>query len=186
MRPTIRGWAVVVIVIGSYATAWQYGPQTLNAVEPNRTYELPFAELDRFMKRLHLGYPDPDDEAEMLGRTVGHHPIDSLEPVTDRETLVAARETVARIRVEKPVREYATRLAGYTREHAHIGVSPRGTIALLRAAQARAATNGRDYVLPDDIQLEAPVVLPHRIKTNDRDRDGATVVENALERVSVE
>ena len=159
---------------------------TQNATEPNRTYDLPFAELDRFMKKLSLGYPDPEDEAELLGRTVGHHPIESLEPVTDRETIVAARETVAEIRVEKPVREYATRLAGYTREHARIGVSPRGTIALLRAAQARAAANGREYVIPDDIQTEAPVVLPHRIKTDDRDRDGATVVGNALELVPVE
>ncbi|ELY44735.1 AAA family ATPase [Natronorubrum tibetense] len=159
---------------------------TQNAIEPNRTYDLPFAELDRFMKKLQLGYPEPEEEAEMLGRTVGHHPIEDLESVTDLETVVAARETVARTRVEGPVREYATRLAGYTREHAHIGVSPRGTIALLRAAQARAATDGRDYVIPDDIQIEAPVVLPHRIKTTDHDRDGETVVSNALERVSVE
>ncbi|NUB89884.1 AAA family ATPase [Haloterrigena sp. SYSU A121-1] len=159
---------------------------TQNAIEPNRTYDLPFAELDRFMKKLHLGYPDPDEEAELLGRTVGHHPIESLEPVTDRATIVAARETVAETRVERPVREYATRLAGYTREHARVGVSPRGTIALLRAAQARAVTDGRDYVIPDDVQTEAPVVLPHRIKAGDRERDGATVVENALERVPVE
>ncbi|WP_137289437.1 AAA family ATPase [Natronorubrum halophilum] len=159
---------------------------TQNAIEPNRTYDLPFAELDRFMKKLQLGYPDPEEEAEMLGRTVGHHPIDSLEPVADLETLVAARETVANVRVESPVREYATRLAGYTREHGHIGVSPRGTISLLRAAQARAVVNGREYVLPDDVQAEAVVVLPHRIKTNNRDRDGKTIVENALERVAVE
>ncbi|MCH8994171.1 MAG: MoxR family ATPase [Chloroflexi bacterium] len=145
---------------------------TQNAVEPNRTYDLPFAEVDRFMKKLHLGYPDPDEEAEMLGRTVGHHPIESLEAVTDLETIVRARETVANVTVEEPVREYATRLAGHTREHAHIGVSPRATISLLRAGQARAAVNGRDYVVPDDLQYEAPVVLPHRIKTNGRDHDG--------------
>ena len=159
---------------------------TQNTTEPNRTYDLPFAELDRFMKKLELGYPDPEEEAELLGRTVGHHPIDSLDPVTDRETLVAARKTVANVRVETPVREYATRLVGDTRDHAHIGVSPRGTIALLRAAQARAVVNGREYVLPDDIQTEAPVVLPHRIKTAGRDRDGATLVDDALERVPVE
>jgi MoxR-like ATPase len=159
---------------------------TQNAVEPNRTYDLPFAELDRFMKKLHLGYPDPDEEAELLGRTVGDHPIESLEPVTDRETLVAARETVSTVQVAKPVREYATRLAASTRENAHIGVSPRGTISLLRAAQARAVTNGRDYVIPDDIQVEAPVVMSHRIKTTGHDREGAAVVENALETVTVE
>ncbi|WP_254521482.1 AAA family ATPase [Natrinema caseinilyticum] len=159
---------------------------TQNAVEPNRTYDLPFAEVDRFMKKLHLGYPDPDQEAELLGRTVGDHPIESLEPVTDRETLVAARETVSTIRVAEPVRKYATRLAAYTRENAHIGVSPRGTISLLRAAQARAVTDGREYVIPDDVQIEAPVVMSHRIKTTGRDQDGTAVVEDALERVSVE
>jgi MoxR-like ATPase len=159
---------------------------TQNAVEPDQTYELPFAEVDRFMKKLHLGYPEPDEEAELLGRTVGDHPIESLEPVTDRETLVAARETVSTIRVAEPVRKYATRLAADTRENAHIGVSPRGTISLLRAAQARAAANGRDYVVPDDVRTEAPVVMSHRIETTDRDRDGASVVADALERVPVE
>ncbi|SEW17785.1 AAA family ATPase [Natrinema salifodinae] len=159
---------------------------TQNAVEPNRTYDLPFAEVDRFMKKLHLGYPDPDEEAELLGRTVGDHPIESLDPITDRETLVAARETVSTVQVAEPVRRYATRLAAHTRENAHIGVSPRGTISLLRAAQARAVTNGREYVIPDDVQAEARVVMPHRIKTNGRDRDGGSVVEDALDRVPVE
>ncbi|KDE59904.1 ATPase [Halostagnicola sp. A56] len=159
---------------------------TQNAIEPDRTYELPFAEVDRFMKKLHLGYPDPDEESDMLERTVGHHPIESLEPVTDLETIVRARETVANATVEKPTREYATRLAGYTREHAHIGVSPRGTISLTRAAQARAVSQGRGYVVPDDIKRVAPVVLSHRIRTRDRDRDGESVVERALETVPVE
>ncbi|MFP8952732.1 AAA family ATPase [Natrialbaceae archaeon A-arb3/5] len=159
---------------------------TQNAVEPNRTYELPFAELDRFMKKLQLGYPDPDEETELLARTVGNHPIESLEPVTDRETLVRARETVADVRIEESVRAYATRLVGYTRENAQVGVSPRGTISLLRAAQARAVTDGRGYVLPDDVTAEAPVVLSHRIQTTDRERDGRSVVADALERVPVE
>ncbi|MDG5820174.1 AAA family ATPase [Natronococcus sp. A-GB7] len=159
---------------------------TQNAVEPNQTYELPFAEIDRFMKKLSLGYPDPEEETELLGRAVGHHPIDSLGPVTDLETLVRARETVAEIRVEEPVRAYATRLAGYTREHARIGVSPRATISLLRAAQARAALAGREYVVPDDVQTEAPVVLSHRIRTESRDRDGDSVVADALEYTTVE
>ncbi|MDJ1432085.1 MoxR family ATPase [Halostagnicola sp. A-GB9-2] len=159
---------------------------TQNAVEPNRTYDLPFAEVDRFMKKLHLGYPDPDEESEMLGRTVGQHPIDSLEAVTDLETIVRARETVANATVEAPVREYATRLAGYTREHAHIGISPRGTISLLQAAQAHAVSQGRGYVVPDDVKHVAPVVMSHRIKTTDRERDGRSVVEDALESVSVE
>ncbi|OVE85132.1 AAA family ATPase [Natronolimnobius baerhuensis] len=159
---------------------------TQNAVEPNQTYELPLAELDRFMKKLHLGYPTPEEEAELLGRTVGDHPIESLESITDRETIVRARETVANARVAQPIRDYATRLVGYTREHARIGVSPRGTIALLRGAQARAVTSGRAYVIPDDIQAEAPAVLSHRIRVDDHDRDGDAIVSEALERVAVE
>ncbi|USZ70504.1 AAA family ATPase [Natronosalvus halobius] len=160
---------------------------TQNAIEPNRTYELPFAEVDRFMKKLSLGYPNTDEEAEMLGRTVGHHPIEGLEPVTDLESIVRARETVANVAVEPPVREYASELAGYTREHAHIGASPRGTIALLRAAQARAVLDEREYVIPDDIQHEAPYVFAHRIKTNanGRETDGAAIVQDALEHVRV-
>ncbi|RQH01223.1 AAA family ATPase [Natrarchaeobius oligotrophus] len=159
---------------------------TQNAVEPNRTYDLPFAELDRFMKKLRLGYPAPNEEAKLLERTVGHHPIESLDPVTDRETLVRARETVAEVRVEEPVRAYATRLVGYTRDNAQVGVSPRGTIALLRAAQARAVIDGRGYVVPDDVKAEAPVVLSHRIRTHADAQDGTDVVEDALERVSVD
>ena len=158
---------------------------TQNAVEPNQTYDLPLAELDRFMKRLTLGYPDPEAEVELLDRTVGNHPIEDLESVTDLETIVRARETVATVTVSEALREYATRLVGYTREHAHIGVSPRGTISLLRAAQARAVTDGREYVIPDDVTTEAPFVLAHRIKTDSRDRDGTRVVEDALTATSV-
>ncbi|GAB3037074.1 AAA family ATPase [Natronobiforma cellulositropha] len=163
---------------------------TQNAIEPDRTYDLPFAEIDRFMKKLTLGYPDAAAESEMLARTVGNHPIESLEPVADVTDIRRARETVAGVTVSEPVREYATRLAAYTRNHARLGVSPRGTIALVRAAQARAVLEGREYVLPDDLQYEAPLVLSHRVRaaeTNaDAARAGATVVANALERVPVE
>lgn len=159
---------------------------TQNAVEPDRTYDLPLAEIDRFTKKLQLGYPDPDDEAEMLDRVVGTHPIESLAPVTDTATLVGARQTVAEVTIEAPIREYATRLSTYTREHAELGASPRATVSLLRAAQARAAFSGRRYVLPDDIKTEAPVVFSHRIRTGDGSRSGTDVVENALTSVPVE
>ncbi|AFZ73236.1 AAA family ATPase [Natronobacterium gregoryi] len=160
---------------------------TQNAVDPDRTYDLPFAERDRFMKKLRLGYPEPEQETELLGRTVGDHPIESLESVTDRETVVRARETVANVRVEEPVREYATRLVGYTREHARIGASPRATISLLRAAQARAVVDGREYVVPDDLQDEALAVLSHRIETGDHgSKDGDELVADALECVPVD
>jgi len=159
---------------------------TQNTVERDRTYELPMAELDRFMKKLHLGYPETDQETEMLDRVVGHHPIDDLDSVATLEDLRAARETTAVVTVEESVREYVTRLAQFTRRHAELGVSPRGGLAVLRAAQGRAVLEGRDYVIPDDVQTEAQVVFPHRVRTSTDETTPRAVVENALESVRVE
>ena len=157
---------------------------TQNAVERDRTYELPAAQLDRFTKRLDLGYPDAASEAEMLGRVIGHHPIEAVEPVASAEELRRARETVALVTVEAPIREYATALAAHTREAAALGVSPRGLIHLLRSAQARAVLDGRDYVIPDDVQAEAVVVLAHRVRRDPNDRvggeGGRELIEAAL------
>ena len=160
---------------------------TQNSIEPARTYELPMAELDRFMKKLELGYPSEEDEIEMLDRVVGYHPIRDLEPVANVEQLRRAQATVANVTLREPVRRYATNLAGYTREQAQLGVSPRGTIAVLRAAQARAVLDGRSYVLPDDIQIEAPTVLSHRIRleSDDTDRTPEDLIRTALSRVPV-
>ena len=159
---------------------------TQNTVEQHKAYDLPMAELDRFMTKLRLGYPDAEAETAMLGDVVGNHPIEELTPVATLPELRAARETVAAVEVAEPIRAYATRLAGYTREHATLGVSPRGSISLLRAAQARAVLDDRDYVVPDDLQTEAPVVLPHRIRTDSSDRSADDLVAAALERVAVE
>ena len=163
---------------------------TQNAIERDRTYELPIAEVDRFMKRLELGYPAPDEENEVLRRVVGGHPIDDVDAVATVEDLRAARTAAADVTVEEPLREYVTRLVGYTRDHAALGVSPRGTIALLRAAQGRAVLDGRDYVIPDDVKEEAVPVLAHRVRA---DQGGSTggedalrVVEDALRRIRTE
>jgi MoxR-like ATPase len=158
---------------------------TQNSVERDRTYELPAAELDRFAMKIHLGYPEADEEATMLGKVVGEHPIESLQPVAAVDELVAAREATAKVTVEDPIREYVTDLARYTREHAELGVSPRGSISLLRAAQGRAVLEARDYVIPDDIQREAFAVLPHRIRTAAGSRTAVEVVEAALADVDV-
>ncbi|MEF8773211.1 MAG: MoxR family ATPase [Halobacteriales archaeon] len=160
---------------------------TQNTVEPNRTYELPMAELDRFMKKLTLGYPDENEESELLASVAGDHPIDGLAPVASTEELSKAQATAATIAVTDPIREYATRLTRFTRDHAQLGVSPRGTIALLGAAQARALLEGREYVIPDDVQTEASAVLGHRIQVEGASTDeGRTVVQRALETVAVE
>ncbi|MDS0299887.1 MoxR family ATPase [Halogeometricum sp. S1BR25-6] len=158
---------------------------TQNDVEPGRTYELPIAEIDRFMKKIRLGYPSEADETELLGRVTGDHPIDSLDPVATVDDVLQARRTVSQVTVREPVRAYVSRLAGYTRQHAQLGASPRGAIALVRAAQARAVFEGRDYVVPDDVQTEAPSVWAHRVRT-DGDDTGASVVDRALDAVAVE
>ena len=159
---------------------------TQNDVELGRTYELPMAEIDRFMKKLRLGYPDHQDEVDILERTAGNHPIGDLEPVTTAEELRQARQTVADVEVSEPVRSYVSRLAAYTRKHAELGVSTRGAIALVRASQARAVLDRRDYVTPDDVQTEVGSVFPHRIRPRTGSQTGADVLETALESVSVE
>jgi MoxR-like ATPase len=157
---------------------------TQNDVEPGRTYELPVAEIDRFTKKVRLGYPEATEETELLGRITGGHPIDSLGSVATVEDVRRARRTVADVTVAEPIRSYITRLAGYTRDHARLGASPRGAIALVRASQVRAVFEGREYVIPDDVQTEAPTVWGHRVRT-DTDADGGVIVERALEEVAV-
>lgn len=115
----------------------------------------------------------------------GGHPVDAVEPVASIGEVRRARTAVGEVDAAEPVRAYVARLATYTRQNVRLGVSPRGSLALLRAAQARAALNGRDYVIPDDVQAEAPTVLAHRIRS-DSGTDGEEVVENALNRTNVE
>ena len=158
---------------------------TQNDVEPGQTYDLPVAEIDRFTKKIRLGYPSTEEEAEIIGRMAGDHPVDAVDPVASIEEVRRARATVAGVDATESVREYVARLAAYTRRNARLGVSPRGSLALLRTAQARAALDGRGYVIPDDVQAEAPTVFAHRVRA-DSGTDGATVVEDALDRTSVE
>jgi len=159
---------------------------TQNTVEQNRTYDLPIAELDRFIKKLHLGYPDAADESDMLERVVGNHPIETLSPVASLDEFRRAQATASDATIEAPLRDYTTRLARYTREHGQLGVSPRGSISLLRAAQGRAILDNRDYVIPDDVRTEATVVMPHRIRTDRSDQTGSDLVQQALDTVPIE
>lgn len=159
---------------------------TQNSVERDRTYELPAAEIDRFMKKLHLGYPDEQEETTVLDRVIGGHPIDSLTPVATIDEFRSAQQMVSRVQVEDEIRLYVTRLSQYTRDNSQLGVSPRGSIALLRAAQARAVLNGRGYVIPDDIQNEAIETLSHRIRTTPNSGETATeLVTRALNTIGI-
>ncbi|MFB6266442.1 MAG: AAA family ATPase [Halodesulfurarchaeum sp.] len=163
---------------------------TQNTVDRDRTYDLPVAELDRFMKRVTIGYPTQQEEVAVLDRIVGGHPIEAVEPVTSVEEVRRARATAAEVEVATEVGEYVTRLTRYTRDHAELGASPRASIDLLRASQGRAVLEGREYVIPDDVKTEAVPVLGHRIRAEPGGtvggEPGRTVVERALETVPPE
>lgn len=159
---------------------------TQNVIDSEQTYALPTAELDRFMKQLSLGYPEQAAEAAMIDEMLAVSPEEALEPVTDAETLLRAQQTVTTIAVEEPVRNYAVRIADYTRKQAAVGVSPRGVLQLIRAAQARAVFNGRAYVTPDDIKTVAVPTLAHRIVPDDHAQQTAQqLIESALETIAI-
>ncbi|WP_373895277.1 AAA family ATPase [Virgibacillus natechei] len=138
---------------------------TQNPIEYEGTYPLPEAQLDRFILKLKMGYPAFGDELEMLERTSRNHPIEGVGPVMSKEQLIAIQEEVKEVYIDKNVQHYIINLVGNTRTNPSIrlGASPRGSIALMRAAKAYAYIYGRDYVLPDDVKFLAPYVLSHRI-----------------------
>jgi MoxR-like ATPase len=138
---------------------------TQNPIEYEGTFPLPEAQLDRFMMRLHLGYPAGRDEMAMLDAQQYTHPIDQIEQVVSAEELVNAQHTVKSIYVDALVKEYILALVEATRRHpdVYLGASPRGSLALYKTAQARAAVHGRDYAIPDDIKLLAEPTLAHRL-----------------------
>ena len=138
---------------------------TQNPVEFEGTFPLPEAQLDRFMMRLSLGYPTFDDERNVLGGQRHGHPIDDLKQVSDLRTLADLQRGVGDVHVDDTVIEYLLRLVRATRDRPEValGASPRGSLALHRAAQALAAIRGRSFVLPDDVKELAPSILAHRV-----------------------
>ena len=138
---------------------------TQNPVEHEGTYRLPEAQLDRFLLKLSVGYPDPPDEVQMLARLQGEHPVERLEPVAEGAELLAAMRAVREVRVSEELRAYLVALVGATRAHRQVllGAGPRASLALQSAAQALAWSEGRGYVLPDDLQRLALPVLAHRL-----------------------
>ena len=138
---------------------------TQNPIEMEGTYALPEAQRDRFMARVSVGYPVPAAEIAMLDVHTGHRPLEDLEPVTDAAEIRKLIDIVTQVYVSQPVQRYAVELATATRRAAELtlGASPRATLHLVRAAKARAAMRGRDYVLPDDVTALAQPVLAHRL-----------------------
>jgi MoxR-like ATPase len=138
---------------------------TQNPVELEGTFPLPEAQLDRFMLKIGVGYPSREEEEQII-LSQGHgHPIERIEPVIQPEVVLRLRDAVADVQVAAEVRRYVTDLVRSTREQDQIelGVSPRGSLALYRGAQAYALIRGRTFVVPDDVKYLAPHVLAHRI-----------------------
>lgn len=138
---------------------------TQNPIEYEGTFPLPEAQLDRFLMRIHLGYASKLDEINILRRQRQTHPIDALAQVVSVETLLNLQERIKEIYIDETIEEYIVSLVTATRHHedVYLGASARGSLALYRTAQARAALDGRDYVIPDDVKALAEPVLGHRL-----------------------
>ena len=145
---------------------------TQNPVELEGTFPLPEAQLDRFLLKVALGYPDAEEENDILLRFERVDPLDSLAKVVEPEEILAMQTAVREIRVETSVRNYIVNVCRATRDHEDIelGASPRATMALYRTCQALAAVNGRTFVIPDDVKHMAPYVLTHRLIVNPQTR----------------
>src|SRR5690606_16990831 len=145
---------------------------TQNPIELEGTFPLPEAQLDRFLIKVALGYPDEVGENAMLTRFERADPLDALESVVGPDEIVAMQQAVRVVRVENSVRQYVVNVCRATRLHEDIllGASPRATMALYRTCQARAAINGREFVIPDDVKQMAPHVLTHRLVVNPQTR----------------
>ena len=167
---------------------------TQNPIEQEGTYRLPEAQLDRFLFKLHVGYPTLAEEVQIL---TGHHAglgstnLDAVQPILSAADLAQLRQQVRQQRVEANILEYIAKLVGQTRAHKalYLGASPRASLALLNGAKALAALRGRDFVTPEDVQFLAPSVLRHRIMlTPEREMEGSMpdeVVKQIIQSVEV-
>jgi MoxR-like ATPase len=164
---------------------------TQNPIEYEGTFPLPEAQLDRFLLRVQLGYPNSMDEIKVLERQQFNHPIETLEQVVSEAEVLSAQEAVKQIHVSPELKSYMVEITRRTREFqdVYLGASPRGSLTLFRTSQARAAIFGRDYVLPDDIKALAEAALCHRVILGPaarlRDIDEAEVIQDILSAVPV-
>lgn len=141
---------------------------TQNPIEYEGTFPLPEAQLDRFLLRVRLGYPSQADEISVLERQQFRHPLEDLDKQVSVEDLTNAQESVKAIYADRAIKRYIVEIVNHTRGHseAYLGASPRGSLALYRVSQARAAMDGREYVLPDDVKALAVPALAHRVILN--------------------
>ncbi len=164
---------------------------TQNPIEYEGTFPLPEAQLDRFLIRLHMGYPERQDEIAILKRQRQSHPFDSLPTITSADELLHFQEAVKEIFLDDLVEEYIVSLVTATRHHedVYLGASTRGSLALYRVSQAWAALQGRDYVIPDDVKQLAGAVLGHRMIVSPaariRNVSARTIVDEIITAVAV-
>ncbi len=164
---------------------------TENPIEHEGIFPLPEAQLDRFMMRIHLGYPSFDDEIAIIDSQQAHHPIESLGVVASTDEVISAQEAVKEVFVHDHVKHYIVSLVHATRAHddAALGASPRASLALFRACQSQALLRERDYVIPDDVKELAVPVMGHRVIVTSSARmkrvDRHRIVEEVLEKVTV-
>ncbi|OGO06429.1 MAG: AAA family ATPase [Chloroflexi bacterium RBG_13_56_8] len=164
---------------------------TQNPIEYEGTFPLPEAQLDRFLMRITLGHPRPDEEILILDTHQYAHPIETLEQIVSVEELLTAQETIKEVYVDQLIKEYIVSIVNATRAHpdVYLGASPRGSLGLFKTSQALSALQGRDFVLPDDVKVLAQAVLAHRIIVSPSARiknvDTRTVVQEILDTVPV-
>jgi MoxR-like ATPase len=158
---------------------------TQNPIELEGTFPLPEAQLDRFLMKVSIGYPDEAGENAILLRFERTDPLDTLSQVVQPEEIIQMQQQVRTIRVEATVRRYLVQVCRATRDHEEIalGASPRATMALYRTCQARAAITGRTFVIPDDVKIMAPYVLIHRLIVNPQTRLRGRTAEDVIREV---
>jgi len=164
---------------------------TQNPIEYEGTFPLPEAQVDRFMMRIRLGYPEAEEEIQILDSQRVVHPVEQISQVVSAEELVQAQDQVKEIYVDDLIKEYIVELVRATRKHpdVYLGASPRGSLALHKTSRALAAVLGRDYVTPDDIKLLAVPALAHRLiispSARIKDVDARSIVQETLDSVPV-
>jgi MoxR-like ATPase len=164
---------------------------TQNPIEYEGTFPLPEAQLDRFLLRINIGYPSPEEEVAIIEKQQIIHPIEQISPVVQVSDVLMLQETVKKVYVDDLVKQYIVALVKATRRHPsiYLGASPRGSLALFRTAQARALLLGRDYVLPDDIKALAEPALAHRSLVSSagqsQGKDSRTFIAEILESTPV-
>ncbi|MGQ9815109.1 MAG: AAA family ATPase [Candidatus Roseilinea sp.] len=164
---------------------------TQNPIEYEGTFPLPEAQLDRFLMRISLGYPTPEQLIAILDAQQYHHPIEDIAQVTSTSELLNMQEQLKSVYVDALIKQYIAELVDKTRSHpdVYLGASPRGALALYRTAQARAVTHGRDYVIPDDIKALAQPTLGHRVIISPaariKDIDAGGILDELLRSIPV-